>query len=102
MFKIYFNKKTKHPALSIKQKDKKHWFNMSFSHTKSKNDSCLVIHDPHPNAIKGSVVYARRYIRKDKKGVKGFKYKKYRLDKESESLIKQYLHQKYKKKMMSS
>ena len=98
MFKIYHNKKTGHPSLSIRHKDKIFWYNLSFSHSRPKNDSFIIIKDPHPKSKRGKVVYVRRYIRKDKRRIKGFLYRKYRLTDDSERLIKEYLKNKYKKR----
>lgn len=96
-FKFYLNKKTRHPSISLKQNDKKRWHNISISHKKPK-DAYLVINDPHPKAGKSSNAYAQRYIRKDKKGVRGHPFREYKLNDTSERSIKQYLKQKYKKR----
>ena len=97
MFKIYKNKKVRHPSISLKSKDKKKWYNLPISHEKAKNDSNMEIDDPSQN-IRTVKVYVRKYVRKDKKGVKGHRYIKYRLNNESELLIKNYLKEKYKKR----
>ena len=98
MFKFYFNKITRHPSISVKQADKRYWHNIPVTHSKPKNDASLVINDPHPKAQKVSVAFARRFVRKDKCGVKGFKYRQYRMNRESELRIKRYLKEKYKKR----
>ena len=98
MFKIYYNKKTRHPSISIKQKDKTLWFNMSFSHSRPKHDSYIIIQDPRPKSNQDEVVFVRRYVRKDKRRIKGFLYKKYKLYNDEENLIKKYLKRKYKKR----
>lgn len=95
--KIYRNKKTRHPSISIRQKDKTKWHNMPMSHSKPKHLSYIKINDPHPYAKTGNKTFVRKYIRKDKKGVRGFLYKDYRLSIEDELKIKSYLKQKYKK-----
>ena len=97
MFKFYKNKKTRHPSISIRTKDKTKWSNMPISHSKTKGDANLIIDDPHPLAKKGDVVYIRLYIRKDKRGVKGHPYREYVLTRASEKALKRYLRRKYKK-----
>lgn len=42
-FKIYFNKKTGHPSISLSGKDKTKWENLEMTHGKSKNDSYIDI-----------------------------------------------------------
>lgn len=96
-FKIYKNKITGHASVSIKQRDKKRWYNLPMSHEKPK-DSYIKVNDPHPQANKKAHSYVRKYVRKDKTGVKGFKYDKYEFSSKSESKIKNYLKEKYKKK----
>lgn len=96
-FKLYKNKITNHASISTKQKDKSKWYNLPVSHSKP-SDSYIEIQDPHPKAKQGQKSYVRKYIRKDKKGVKGHPYKEYRLSKKSEKKIKQYLKEKYKKR----
>jgi len=39
--KIYRNKKTRHPSISIRQKDKTKWHNMPMSHSKPKHLSYI-------------------------------------------------------------
>lgn len=97
-FKIYKNKKTNHPSVSLRQKDKSKWFNLPMSHSKPSNDAYLEIDDPNPNSPKNSKTFIRKYVRKDKIGVKGHIYNKYVLSTKSENNIKQYLRNKYKKR----
>ena len=94
MFKIYKNRKTNHPSISIKSGDKQYWHNIPISHTKFKNDTFIIVNDPHPNASKNTINYVRKYIRKDKHKIKGRLYKRYRFNKKSETLIKNYLKKK--------
>ena len=97
MFYIYKNKITCHASVSLKQRDKSFWFNLPMSHKKP-NDSFIEIKDTHPKAPKGKRAYIRKYVRKDKRGVRGHPYKEYRLIKDDEIKIKSYLKQKYKKR----
>ena len=96
-FKIYKNKVTGHASVSLKHKDKRHWYNLPMSHKKP-NDSFIKVNDPHPKANKKAHSYVRKYVRKDKIGVKSRLYKDYKLSPKSESKIKNYLKTKYKKK----
>lgn len=96
-FKIYKNKVTGHSSVSIKQNDKKRWHNLPMSHKKP-NDSFIEIQDPHPKAKSGDKSYVRKYVRKDKKGVKGFQYLNYVIKNEDEVKIKRYVKEKYKKR----
>ena len=98
MFKIYKNKRTRHPAVSIKTKDNKHWYNMTLTHTKPANDTSIEVNDPHPLANPSQKSYVRRYVAKDKKSIKGHRYRTYKFSKESELKIKVYLKRKYKKR----
>ena len=98
MFKFYKNKKTHHPSISIRQKDKRKWHNIPISHSKPKNDTFIQIDDPRPKAKQNDKSYIRKYIRIDKHGVKGHPYREYILSKKSEQLIKQYLKQRNKKR----
>ena len=70
MFKFYKNKKTHHPSISIRQRDKRKWHNIPISHSKPKNDTFIQIDDPHPKAKQNDKSYIRKYIRIDKRGVK--------------------------------
>ena len=98
MFRFYKNKKINHPSISIRQRDKRKWHNLPISHSKPKNDTFIVINDPHPKAKQHDKSYVRRYLRIDKRGVKGHPYKEYRLSKKSEQLIKKYLKDRCKKR----
>ncbi len=97
MFYIYQNKITCHASISLKQRDKRFWYNLPMSHKKP-NDSFIIIKDPHPIAPKGKIAYIRKYVRKDKRGVRGHSYREYHLIKSDETKIKLYLKQKYKKR----
>lgn len=96
-FKVYKNKITGHASVSLKHRDKKHWYNLPMSHEKPK-DSYIKVNDPHPKADKKEHSYVRKYVRKDKRGVKDHLYKGYRFSPKSESKIKNYLKSKFKKK----
>ena len=98
MFKIYKNRKTNHPSISIKQRNRRYWWNMPITHSKPTKDTSLEIDDPHPKAKTGSKTYVRRYIRKDKRKVKGHPYREYILSKKPEMIIKKYLKRKHKKR----
>lgn len=97
-FKIYKNRKTRHPSISIKQNNPCAWHNMPITHSRPKHKSSLEISDPHPLAKPNAKSYVRCYVRKDKKKIKGHPYKEYVLSKESETKIKNYLKSKYKKR----
>ena len=71
---------------------------MPMAHSKPAKDTSLVIDDPHPRAKKGSKTYVRRYIRKDKRKIRGHPYRECVLSKKSEKTIKNYLKEKYKKR----
>ena len=96
-FKIYKNKITGHASVSVKQKNKKIWYNLPMSHEKP-NDSYIKVNDPHPKANKKGHSYIRKYVRKDKRGVKSRMYKGYKFSPKSELKIKNYLKAKFKKK----
>lgn len=100
-FKVYKNKKTGHTSVSIKQNDKKHWFNMPMSHAKP-NDSYIEtkVFLKYQNHLKKSRQnsYIRKYIRKDKRGIRGHPYKEIFFDNKTENTIKDYLKSKYKKR----
>lgn len=96
-FKFYKNKITNHTSVSVRQKDKSRWYNLPVSHTKPA-DSYIEIQDPHPKAELGQKSYVRKYVRVDKKGVRGHPYKEYHLSKKDENKIKKYLKKKYKKR----
>lgn len=100
-FKVYKNKITGHASVSIKQRDKKHWCNLPMSHSKP-NDSYIetnvfIKYGNHKiRSNKNS--YIRKYIRNDKKGVRGHPYNEISFDDICEKEIKQYLKKKYKKR----
>lgn len=96
-FKIYKNKITGHASVSLKHKDKKHWYNLPMSHSKPK-DSYVKVNDPHPKADKKAHSYIRKYVRKDKRGARDHLYKNYRFNSNAELKIKNYLKTKFKKK----
>ena len=96
-FEIYKNKITGHASVSVRQKDKQRWYNLPMSHSKPK-DSYIKVNDPHPKANKKAHSYIRKYIRKDKRGVRDFEYNGYRFSPKSESKIKNYLKVRFKKK----
>ena len=94
-FKIYFNKKTRHPSISLSGKEKVIWENMPMTNHPSKDDSYIEIVIVSSSGPSKS--YVRKYIRKDKKGVRGKPYSKLKLDASSESNIKDYLKSKKKR-----
>ena len=96
-FRIYKNKITGHASISIKQRDKKRWYNLPMSHKKP-NDSYLKVNDPHPRADKKAHSYIRKYVRKDKTGARDFEYKNYKFSPKSEKKIKNYLKTRFKKR----
>lgn len=101
MFKFYYNKKVRHPSISIRQKKDGFWHNMPLTHEKPLNDSYIKIIDPHPmNKIRKQKEssFIRKYIRVDKRGVKGHPYREYVLTKKEEKNLKLYLKNKYKKR----
>ena len=71
---------------------------MPITHSKPTKDTSLEIDDPHPKATKRSKSYIRRYVRRDKRKVRGHPYREYVLSKQSERIIKRYLKEKYKKR----
>lgn len=96
-FKIYFNKKTGHPSISLSGKDKTKWENLEMTHGLTKNDSYIEIIcvSKHGNKSKSMV---RKYIRKDNLGVKSKKPKNIKIEKESEIKVKRFLKEKNKKR----
>ncbi len=94
-FKIYFNKKTGHPSISLSGKDKTKWENMEMTHHPSK-DSYIDIECIDSKGKSKS--YVRKYIRKDRPGVKGSRWKNTKLTNSSEFKVKSYLKQKFKKR----
>ena len=99
-FKIYFNKKTRHPSISLSGKDKTRWENMEMTHKPSKHDSYIEIVTVSSSG--SSKTHARKYVRRDKHGVKGKRYTRIGLNNESEHKIKSYLKSKCKKRWWQS
>ena len=97
-FKIYNNRKTRHPSISIKSGDKKRWHNLEVTHSPCKNERYLEI--DNVNSIDKRKTYVRKYYRKDRHKLKGFRYKNFKMSSESEIRIKKYLqdHQNNKKR----
>ena len=42
-FKIYYNRKTRHPSISLKSGDKKYWHNLEVSHHLLKNERYIEV-----------------------------------------------------------
>ena len=95
-FKIYFNKKTGHPSISLSGKDKTIWENLEMTHHPKNNDRYIDIVCLSSNGSSKS--YVRKYIRHDKKGVKSKKPKKQKLTDTSEIKVKQFLSDCHKKR----
>ena len=98
MFKFYLNRKTRHPSISVKSKNKKKWRNLPITHSKPSKDTFVIIDDPHPKAKSGSKAFVRKYVREDEYKFKGYLYKKYKTSLRSERVIRNYLKTKYKKR----
>ena len=94
-FKIYFNKKTRHPSISLSGKEKEMWENMEMTHHPTKSNSYIEIVIISSNGCSKSFV--RKYVRKDKPGVKGKPYSHIKLNNSSEDVVKDYLKRKHKK-----
>ena len=94
-FRIYYNKKTRHPAISLSGKEKEVWENMEMTHHPSKYDSYIEIITVSPNNTSKS--YVRKYIRKDKPGVRGKPYQSLKIKSASETAIKKYIKTKKKR-----
>ena len=88
-FKIYFNKKTKHPSVSLSSEDKTRWENLEMTHHPSKKNKYIIVVCVSLSGCSQS--YVRKYIRKDRKGVKGKLHKNTKLDYSSENRIVIYL-----------
>ena len=88
-FKIYNNRKTKHPSVSIKSGDKKRWHNLEVTHHPTSTGRYIEIDDLNPN-VQGKA-FIRKYYRKDRHKVKGFRYKDYKLSSFSERKVKKYI-----------
>ena len=99
-FKIYFNKKTRHPSISLSGKDKTRWENMEMTHHPTKRNSYIDIVCISPNGYSKS--YVRKYIRKDGYGAKGRKLKQIKMSDSSETSVKNYIKQKHKKRWWQS
>ena len=95
-FKIYFNKKTRHPSISLSGKEKEIWENMEMTHHPTHNDSYIEIECVSSNGESKS--YVRKYIHRDKIGVKVKRPKRTKLTNDSESKVKQFLKEKKKKR----
>ena len=95
-FKIYKNRKTKHPSISIKSGDKKRWHNLEITHSPINGQKYIEIGSLIPSGKRKSFV--RKYYRKDKHKLKGFKYKNYRLSALSETKVKKYLKEHHRNK----
>ena len=95
-FKIYFNKKTRHPSISLSGKDKEKWENLEMTHNPSGNNKYIDIECITPKGPSNS--YVRKYVRKDRHRVKGKLHKNTKLDYNSESKVKNYLKEHNKKR----
>lgn len=97
-FKIYKNRKTRHPSISIKSGDRKNWHNLEITHSPINGQKYIEIDSLNPFDNKKSFV--RKYYRRDQHKLKGFRYKNYRLSNRSEIIVKKYLkeHNKNKKR----
>ena len=95
-FKIYFNKKTRHPSISLSGKDKEKWKNLEMTHNPTGKDNYIVIECVSSNGVATS--YVRKYIRRDNHGVKAKHPKKTRLTDKSETKVKNYLKDAKKKR----
>lgn len=94
-FKIYFNKKTRHPSISLSGKDKEKWENLEMTHNPSGDNKYIDIVCITPKGPSKS--YVRKYVRKDRHRVKGKLHKNTKLDYNSESKVKNYLKEHNKK-----
>ena len=88
-FKIYKNRKTRHPSISVKSGDKKRWHNLEITHSPTNDGRYIEIDNPNPKDKKKS--YVRKYYRQDIHKAKGYKYKNYVITQQSEKEIKKYL-----------
>ena len=95
-FKIYFNKKTRHPSISLSGKEKEIWENMEMTHHPTNKDNYIVIECISSNGVTTS--YVRRYIRKDNRGVKARHPKRTKLTEKSETKVKNYIKETKKKR----
>lgn len=95
-FKIYFNKKTRHPSISLSGKDAEKWENMEMTHHPTDKNNYIVIECVSANGVTTS--YVRRYIRKYNRGVKAKHPKRTKLTEKSETKVKNYLKEAKKKR----
>lgn len=95
-FRIYNNRKTRHPSISLKSGDKRNWHNLEVTHSPCRNNRYIEIDDLNPN-VKGKA-FVRKYCRKDKHKFKSFRYRDYKLTPSSTSKVRQYLKKHYKKR----
>lgn len=95
-FKIYFNKKTRHPSISLSGKEKEIWENMEMTHHPTSNHPYIEIVTFSNNGKSKSFV--RRYVRKDKRGVKGKRLHRVSIESSSENEVKSYLKTRNKKR----
>ena len=95
-FKIYYNRKTRHPSISLKSGDKKYWHNLEVSHHLLKNERYIEVFNV--GSKDGRKSYIRKYYRKDKHKLKGFWYKNFKLSIESEISVRRYLREHHKNK----
>lgn len=94
-FKIYFNKKTRHPSISLSGKDAERWENMEMTHHPTEYNSYIEINVISSNGSSKSFV--RKYIRRDNHGVRGKPYSNLKLDGPSENKVSNYLKDKKKR-----
>ena len=99
-FKVYNNRKTKHPSISIKSGDKRNWHNLEVTHHPTSTGRYLEIDNINPK--EGGSSYVRKFVRKDKHKIKSYRYKKFRLTNFSERKVKKYLKKHYKKRWCQS
>ena len=95
-FKIYHNRKARHPSISIKSGDSKYWHNLEVTHNPAKNERYLEVDNANFKDRRKS--HVRKYYRKDKHKLKGFYYRNFKLSGESEIRIRRYLREHYKNK----
>ena len=95
-FKIYFNKKTGHPSISLSGRDKRIWENLEMTHHPKTNDRYIVV--ICINTKGSSQSYVRKYVRHDNKGVKSKQAMKQSLSNDSEERVKEYLSEHNKKR----
>ena len=91
-FKIYFNKKTRHPSISLSGKDAEKWENMEMTHHPTESNPYIEIIVISNNGSSKSFV--RKYVRRDNHGVKEKPYTNLKLDSPSENKVNNYLKSK--------